>query len=199
MKTIQLVATGFLLWTSLNVSAQVSTQEPSVAVDCRSNFITLGTGINSNYGMAGVGVDIKMLDKLQVGLSGGIGSWGFKTAGELRYFYNGCMQQGSALTAGLAYATGLPEMEIEMELSNEETKTVKLELNAQTNLQLAWYRAFKVQQNHRIFIQAGYSFPINGISYRVISGETLSDASKMVVRMIAPGGIIVAVGFGFGI
>jgi hypothetical protein len=199
MKTIQLVATGFLLWTSLNVSAQVSTQEPSAAVECRSNFITLGTGINSNYGMAGVGVDIKMLDKLQVGLSGGIGSWGFKTAGELRYFYSGCMQQGSALTAGLAYATGLPEMEIEMELSNEETKTVKLELNAQTNLQLAWYRAFKVQQNHRIFIQAGYSFPINGISYRVISGETLSDASKMVVRMIAPGGIIVAVGFGFGI
>lgn len=199
MKTIQLVATGFLLWTSLNACAQVNTQEPSAAVECRSNFITLGTGINSNYGMAGVGVDIKMLDKLQVGLSGGIGSWGFKTAGELRYFYSGCMLQGSALTAGLAYATGLPEMEIEMELSNEETKTVKLELNAQTNLQLAWYRAFKVQQNHRIFIQAGYSFPINGISYRVISGETLSDASKMVVRMIAPGGIIVAVGFGFGI
>jgi hypothetical protein len=199
MRTIQLVATGFLLWTSLNVSAQVSTQEPSAAVDCRSNFITLGTGINSNYGMAGVGVDIKMLDKLQVGLSGGIGSWGFKTAGELRYFYSGCMQQGSALTAGLAYATGLPEMEIEMELSNEETKTVKLELNAQTNLQLAWYRAFKVQQNHRFFIQAGYSFPISGISYRVISGETLSDVSKTTVRMMAPGGIIVAVGLGFGI
>jgi hypothetical protein len=199
MKTIQLVATGFLLWTSLNACAQVNTQEPSATVECRSNFITLGTGINSNYGMAGVGVDIKMLDKLQVGLSGGIGSWGFKTAGELRYFYSGCMQQGSALTAGFAYATGLPEMEIEMELSNEETKTVKLELNAQTNLQLAWYRAFKVQQNHRFFIQAGYSFPISGISYRVISGETLSDVSKTTVRMMAPGGIIVAVGFGFGI
>ena len=199
MKTIQLLATGFLLWASLNACAQVNTQEPSATVECRSNFITLGTGINSNYGMAGVGVDIKMLDKLQVGLSGGIGSWGFKTAGELRYFYSGCMQQGSALTAGVAYATGLPEMEIEMELSNEETKTVMLELNAQTNLQLAWYRAFKVQQNHRFFIQAGYSFPISGISYRVISGETLSDTSKMVVRMIAPGGIIVAVGFGFGI
>ncbi len=102
MKTIQLLATGFLLWTSLNACAQVNTQEPSATVECRSNFITLGTGINSNYGMAGVGVDIKMLDKLQVGLSGGIGSWGFKTAGELRYFYSGCMQQGSALTAGVA-------------------------------------------------------------------------------------------------
>ncbi len=199
MKTIQLLATGFFLWATLNACAQVNTQEPSVAPECKSNYITLGTGINSNYGMAGVGVDIKMLDKLQVGLSGGIGSWGFKTAGELRYFYSGCMQQGSALTAGLAYATGLPEMEIEMELSNEETKTVKLELNAQTNLQLAWYRAFKVQQNHRFFIQAGYSFPISGISYRVISGETLSDVSKTTVRMMAPGGIIVAVGFGFGI
>ena len=199
MKTIQLVTTGFLLWAGLSACAQVNMQEPSTAPACKSNFITLGTGINSNYGMAGVGVEIKMLDKLQFGLSGGIGSWGFKTAGELRYFYSGCMQQGSALTAGLAYATGLPEMDIEMELSNEETKTVKLELNAQTNLQLAWYRAFKVQQNHRFFIQAGYSFPISGISYRVISGETLSDVSKTTVRMMAPGGIIVAVGFGFGI
>ncbi|MFM2202176.1 MAG: hypothetical protein RL040_1376 [Bacteroidota bacterium] len=199
MKTIQLAATGFFLWTSLNVFAQVNTQEPNVAPDCKSTFLTLGTGINSNYGMIGVGADIKVLDKLQVGLSGGIGSWGFKTAGELRYFYSGCMQQGSALTAGVAYATGLPEMEIEMELSNEETKTVMLELNAQTNLQLAWYRAFRVQQNHRFFIQAGYSFPISGISYRVISGETLSDVSKTTVRMMAPGGIIVAVGFGFGI
>ena len=199
MKTIQLAIMGFFLMTSLYVSAQVNTQEPSATTECKSTFITLGTGINSNYGMVGVGADFKVLDKVQVGLSGGIGSWGFKTAGELRYFYSGCMQQGSALTAGVTYATGLPEMEIEMELSNEETKTVKLELNSQTNLQLAWYRAFKIQQNHRFFLQAGYSFPISGISYRVISGETLSDVSKTTVRMMAPGGVILAVGFGFGI
>lgn len=199
MKTIQLAIMGFFLMTSLYVSAQLNTQEPSATTECKTTFITLGTGINSNYGMVGVGADFKVLDKVQVGLSGGIGSWGFKTAGELRYFYSGCMQQGSALTAGVTYATGLPEMEIEMELSNEETKTVKLELNSQTNLQLAWYRAFKIQQNHRFFLQAGYSFPISGISYRVISGETLSDVSKTTVRMMAPGGVILAVGFGFGI
>lgn len=199
MKTIHIALLGFLMMISLESVAQMTPQEPTSNAPCKSTFITLGTGINSNYGIIGLGADIKVLDKLQVGLSGGLGSWGFKTAGELRYFYNGCMQQGSALTAGVAYATGLPEMEIEMELSNEETKTVMLELNAQTNLQLAWYRAFKVQQNHRFFVQAGYSFPISGISYRVISGETLSDVSKSTVRMMAPGGIILAVGFGFGI
>lgn len=179
--------------------AQLNPQEITPAVPCKSTFITLGTGINSNYGIIGLGADIKVLDKLQVGLSGGLGSWGFKTAGELRYFYSGCMQQGSALTAGVAYATGLPEMETEMELSNEETKTVKLELSAQTNLQVAWYRAFKIQENHRFFVQVGYSFPVSGISYRVISGETLSDASKTTMRMMAPGGVIIATGFGFGI
>lgn len=198
MKTLHIASLALMVMISLDLSAQLNQQEAAISAPCRSTFITLGTGINSNYGIIGLGADIKVLDKLQVGLSGGLGSWGFKTAGELRYFYNGCLQQGSALTAGLAYATGLPEMETEMELSNEETKTVKLELEAQTNLQLAWYRAFKVQENHRFFVQVGYSFPVSGISYRVISGETLSDASKTTMRMIAPGGVLVATGFGFG-
>jgi hypothetical protein len=199
MKTTRLIFLAAIVACGVNLFAQSTDQNANQATNCKNTFVTLGTGLNSNYGVIGIGADIKVLDKIQVGLSGGIGSWGFKTAGELRYFYNGCMQHGSALTAGVTYATGLPEMEIEMELSNEETKTVMLELNAQTNLQLAWYRAFKVQQNHRFFVQAGYSFPISGISYRVISGETLSDVSKTTVRMMAPGGIIVAVGFGFGI
>jgi len=199
MKTIQLIIAICIMTLKAGAQNQSGTEKTNVDQSCETTFITLGTGLNSNYGLAGLGVDFKLMDKVQGSVSGGLGSWGFKTAGELRYFYSGCMQQGSALTAGVAYATGLPEMDIEMELSNEETKTVKLELNAQTNLQLAWYRAFKVQQNHRFFVQAGYSFPISGISYRVISGETLSDVSKTTVRMMAPGGIIVAVGFGFGI
>ncbi|MFN5620567.1 MAG: hypothetical protein ACK478_04635 [Flavobacteriales bacterium] len=198
MKTTRLIFLAAILVRSVNLSAQSTDQDANQATNCKNTFVTLGTGLNSNYGVIGIGADIKVLDKVQVGLSGGIGSWGFKTAGELRYFYNGCMQHGSALTAGVAYATGLPEMETEMELSNEETKSVKLELNAQTNLQLAWYRAFRIQQNHRFFIQAGYSFPITGVSYRVISGETLSDTSKAGMKMLAPGGILIATGFGFG-
>ena len=190
---------GFFSLVSLAVSAQLGPQDLSTTPACKSTFVTLGTGLNSNYGIIGIGADIKVLDNVQVGLSGGLGSWGFKTAGEVRYFYSGCMQQGSALTAGVAYATGLPEMETEMELSNEQTKTVKLQLNAQTNLQLSWYRAFRIQENHRFFIQAGYSFPITGVSYRVISGETLSDTSKASMKMIAPGGVILSAGFGFGI
>lgn len=199
MRTIQKFAVGLLVLSISTAQAQVNEKEAKLPEVCKTTFLTLGTGINSNYGIAGVGADFKVLDKVQLGLSGGIGSWGFKTAGEFRYFYSGCMQRGSAVTAGVSYATGLPEMEIEMELSNDETRTVELELNAQTNLQISWYRSFAIIQNHRFFLQAGYSFPISGISYRVISGETLSDASKSTIRMMAPGGVIIAAGIGFGL
>lgn len=178
--------------------AQNTQQASEPTQTCETTYITLGTGINSNYGIVGIGADFKLLEKVQLGLSGGLGSWGFKTAGEFRYFYSGCMQQGSAFTAGVAYASGLPEMQTDMELANAETKTVKLKLGAQTNLQLSWYRAFKVMDHHRFFVQVGYSFPITGITYTVTSGETLSDTSKSTMKMMAPGGIIVATGFGFG-
>jgi len=163
-----------------------------------TTYVSLGAGINSNYGIVGIGADFKLLEKVQLGLSAGLGSWGFKTAGEFRYFYSGCMQQGSAFTAGVAYASGLPEMQTDLELSNAETRTVKLKLGAQTNMQLSWYRAFKIMDHHRFFVQVGYSFPITGITYTVTSGETLSDTSKSTMKMMAPGGIIIATGFGFG-
>jgi hypothetical protein len=44
----------------------------------------------------------------------------------------------------------------------------------------------------------GYSFPITGINYKVTSGESLSDLSKTTMKMMAPGGVLVATGFGFG-
>jgi hypothetical protein len=198
MKTIRLLAFLLGLLFYVEFFAQSSLKDTGVIPPCETTFVTLGTGLNSNYGIIGVGVDFKLLEKLQGAVSGGLGSWGFKSAGELRYFYSGCMQKGSAIAAGIAYASGLPEMETELELSNAESKNVTLELGAQTNLQLSWYKSYAIKEHHRFFFQVGYSFPITGINYKVTSGETLSDLSKTTMRMMAPGGVLLATGFGFG-
>lgn len=198
MKTIRRIAVVCSLFLGVDMFGQTSLQETGVIPPCETIFITLGTGLNSNYGIAGIGVDFKLMDKLQGAVSGGMGSWGFKSAGELRYFYSGCMQKGSALAVGLAYASGLPEMETEMETIADETKTVTLELGAQTNLQVSWYKSYAVKEHHRFFFQVGYSFPITGVDYTVTSGESLSDVSKTTMKMLAPGGVLVATGFGFG-
>lgn len=198
MKTIKRIALACCIFLGVDTLAQTSLEEVGVIPPCESTFVTLGTGLNSNYGIVGIGIDFKLTQKLQGSVSGGIGSWGFKSAGELRYFYSGCMQKGSAIAAGIAYASGLPEMETELELSNEESKNVTLELGAQTNLQLSWYKSYAIKEHHRFFFQLGYSFPITGISYKVTSGETLSDVSKTAMKMMAPGGVLVATGFGFG-
>ena len=198
MKTLQLT----LLLSIVMVNAIAQRETDKINIDdkliCETTFITLGTGINSNYGIMGIGADFKLMDKLQGAVSGGIGSWGFKSAGELRYFYSGCMQTGSAVAVGVAYASGLPEMETELEVSSDESKTVTLELGAQTNLQVSWYKAFAVKDHHRFFFQVGYSFPLTGVSYTVKSGEDLSEVSKTTMKMLAPGGVLVATGFGFG-
>ena len=198
MKSLHILSA--MLFMSLNMLAQ-QPSETTPALDnpmCETTFITLGTGLNSNYGIVGLGVDFKLIDKIQGSVSGGLGSWGYKSAGELRYFYSGCMQKGSAIAVGVAYATGLPEMVTDLELSTKETKSVTLELGSQTNLQVSWYKAYAIREHHRFFVQMGYSFPITGINYKVTSGETLSDVSKTTMKMLAPGGLLIATGFGFG-
>lgn len=198
MKSLHILSA--MLFMSLNMLAQ-QPSETTPALDnprCETTFITLGTGLNSNYGIVGLGVDFKLIDKIQGSVSGGLGSWGYKSAGELRYFYSGCMQKGSAIAVGVAYATGLPEMVTDLELSTKETKSVTLELGSQTNLQVSWYKAYAIKEHHRFFVQMGYSFPITGINYNVTSGETLSDVSKTSMKMLAPGGLLIATGFGFG-
>ena len=198
MKSLHILSA--MLFMSLNMLAQ-QPSEITPALDnpmCETTFITLGTGLNSNYGIVGLGVDFKLIDKIQGSVSGGLGSWGYKSAGELRYFYSGCMQKGSAIAVGVAYATGLPEMVTDLELSTKETKSVTLELGSQSNLQVSWYKAYSIKEHHRFFVQMGYSFPITGINYKVTSGETLSDVSKTTMKMLAPGGLLIATGFGFG-
>jgi hypothetical protein len=191
---------AFILLMTVKAVAQKQTDATTTDVipTCETTFVTLGTGINSNYGLIGAGVDFKLMDKMQGAVSAGLGSWGFKTAGELRYFYTGCMQKGAALAVGVAYAGGLPEMETDLELANEKTENVTLELGDQTNLQVSWYKTYAIKEHHRFFVQVGYSFPITGIDYTVTSGESLSDVSKTTMKMLAPGGVLVATGFGFG-
>jgi hypothetical protein len=198
MKTIRRIALVCCIFLGVDTFAQTSLEEAGVIPPCETTFITLGTGLNSNYGIIGVGVDFKLLEKLQGAVSGGLGSWGFKSAGEVRYFYSGCVQKGSAVAVGVAYASGLPEMETELELASEETKNVTLELASQTNLQLSWYKSYAIKEHHRFFFQVGYSFPFSDDSYKVTSGETLSDLSKTTMKMLAPGGVLIATGFGFG-
>ena len=198
MKTIRCITLVCSMLAGVDMFAQSNLQDAGVIPPCETTFITLGTGLNSNYGIAGIGVDFKLIEKLQGAVSGGLGSWGFKSAGELRYFYSGCMQKGSAIAVGVAYASGLPEMETEMETTTDDSETVTLELGAQTNLQVSWYKAYAVKEHHRFFFQVGYSFPVSDISYSVKSGETLSDVSKTSMKMLAPGGLLVATGFGFG-
>jgi hypothetical protein len=198
MKTIRFVAMVYGLLHGLNMAGQSSMEDPSVISVCESSFITAGTGINSNYGVVGIGVDFPLIDKLQGAVSGGIGTWGFKSAGELRYFYSGCIQRGSAVAVGMSYSSGLPEMNTELETASNETKTITLELGSQTNLQASWYKSYAIKKRHRFFFQVGYSFPVSGISYKVKSGEALSDVSKTTMKMLSPGGVMIATGFGFG-
>jgi hypothetical protein len=98
------------------------------------------------------------------------------------------------------HATGLSGMELEMELSNGRDEIVQLDLYAVGNVFLSFGYAWKLGKKSRFHLEGGYAIPLQTEDYyEVTSGETLSETSKTVLRMMRPGGLVIALGFDIGI
>lgn len=201
MKTLALLicALGLGLGSlAQNIPTAGTSQEDAIL--CKRYYITLGSGLNSNFGIIGVGADIGITEKIQLAGGVGIGTWGIKSGAEVRYFYSGCQQKGSALSLGIQHASGLPEFESDLEVASGQTKTVKMKLKPQNNVQVSWYHAFRTSERTRFFIQAGYSFALtSGSAYEVLSNERLSDTSETAVELLIPGGVLIAMGLGISL
>jgi hypothetical protein len=76
---------------------------------------------------------------------------------------------------------------------------VILDLHRKTNIFFSGYRFFNVGRNNRFHLQLGYSYGLRDARYTVQSGLTLTRSSDALVRVISPGGVVLGLGFSFGI
>ncbi len=163
-----------------------------------TSYIGLSTGINNSVGLIGAQLKFVISPKAMIDFGAGLGSWGYKLSANVEIMPKGI--NGIFVKAGYMHATGLEDIELEVETSGFRNEYVRFDLEPVGNVFFSVGNAWKLGKKNRFYIEGGYAIPlVTDDYYEILSGETLSDDSELLMQMMRPGGLILALGFDFGI
>jgi hypothetical protein len=162
-------------------------------------YLGLSTGINNFNGMLGINGEIKIIRNLTIAGGAGIGGWGYKFAGAVRYYLH--YPKGFCFGLGYSTATGMQGFEAELETTRPGgSQMVELNLNRANNLNLTASYQWRLGKRFRLGLDLGYAFPLQDKAWELVSDDiVLSDTSEQVMDILTPGGLILGFGFSIGL
>ena len=160
-------------------------------------YLGIGSGINNYTGLIGLSVNLRAYDKIFLQGGIGIGSWGTKMTIGLRYDLS--YKKGWSFGVGLSTCSGLKDFKTNLELQDGTTKEVLLDLNRANTLNLKATYNFMLGKNNNFYLDFGYALPLDASPWKVKDGSVISSTSNSVMAMVAPGGILLGLGFMFGL
>ncbi|HEY4785106.1 MAG TPA: hypothetical protein VIH57_03615 [Bacteroidales bacterium] len=193
MKRILLIIMCFA--TSFSINAQSTNDNKSDSLP--SFYLGLGTGINSYTGLLGISGNLRVYHKLFIQGGLGVGSWGSKMTIGLRYDMS--YQKGWSYGIGFSSCSGLTDFKTNMELTSGIKKEVTMDLLRAYTLNLKATRNWKLGKNNTFYLEFGYAIPLQSSPWRIKDGSELSSTSIAVMNTISPGGLLIGLGFTFGL
>ena len=179
----------------LKTNAQTDT--PSKGDSIKTVYIGIGSGLNNYTGLAGVSLNIRVIDRLFVQGGAGLGSWGSKLSAGLRYDLG--YDKGWSFGAGISSCSGIPNFPANLELQSGVKGDVKVDLLRANTLNLKATHNWLLGGHNIFYVEFGYAVPLQSSPWRVIDNSVISQNSKKVLDLIAPGGLLVGLGFSFGL
>jgi len=157
-------------------------------------YIGFSTGINNMVGFLGVSLDAVINENVTIGGGVGLSTWGYKWELNLQYYPKGW--RGFYMKGGYSQNSGLEDFEPEMELYGGSTEYVMMDLEPVGNAILAAGYAWKIGKYGKFYLEGGYAVPLVTGDYYTLHDESirLSSTSEDVLRILRPGGIILALG-----
>ena len=197
-KTILIIV---LVGLQLGLHAQTTTAETNSITEPRKFYLGFSTGINQGTGLIGPTVELQMIRNLTVFGGAGLGSWGSKVTGGLKYYIN--YPGNWAFGIGYSHATGVNDVTvnladgfIEGQSGQQKTKFKLLPCNT-VNISATKYWLLGKQQKNRMHLEFGYAIPTSDNRYE--TAVTLTDKGQNFMKILQPGGLILGVGFSFGL
>ncbi len=187
----------------LSAFAQNSTKSAKNATDskkCPTLFITTSTGFNNSSGLLGVGAEYEFVKQVGADAGFGIGSWGYKMNLGFQYFFKPC-HKGWTVGLGVTHCIGLSNYQTKATTIYGSDETVTLNLHPVTNFYVAthYYANLDARGRNRFYTMLGWSQALTSDRFHQTSGDPINDATTRAYNFISPGGLIVAIGFGFGL
>lgn len=191
-----LLSTALVATTTLSFAQQ--TTVPDRSSSCPKFYLGTSTGLENPSGLLGINIDVPLSSSVSIAGGAGLSNWGMKVNGEVRYYFSPC-NRGWAIAGGVTHNTGLQNFTTKLPTATGD-HDVTVNLNALTNAYLSGYKFFNVgQRGHRFHLQFGYSVRLSEDIYSVESGDVLTSEGTQVMKTLAPGGLMAAIGFTFAI
>lgn len=175
-------------------------QEPEQG-EPRKFYLGVSTGINQGTGLIGPTFEYEVAHNLTVNGAVGLASWGYKATGGIKYYLN---YPGSwAFSLGYSYATGLNDFSVEFEdgfvqgTSGKQTVIIDLLPASTVNISAIKYWLLGKQKKNRLHLELGYAIATADNRYE--TSATLTKEGKNFMTILQPGGLLLGVGFSFGL
>lgn len=178
------------------------TNAPEIpAADTVKNvYLGLGTGINSYNGMLGISIKWRLVKTLYVRGGLGTGSWGWKLSAGIHYDLKPINCWG--FCASYSLYSGAPEIHQNLETvqgKNVITKDVLLEYLPTGTINLIASRHWTIKKINFIYLDLGYAIPTVSNIYSVKDKSVITENADAVIHLMQPGGLIIGLGFMFGL
>lgn len=169
--------------------------------ECPKIYLGLSTGINNTNGLLGVNLDVPVTPTFSLGAGGGLSTWGWKAFFEGRYYFGQACNRGWAIGAGLTYNTGLSQpLEVDQDPNSLGIPPAQVTIEPVPAAFISAYRFFNIgQRGNRFYLQLGWSQRFEDKPYTSNPFRPLTTDGETVMRILSPGGVIIGVGFSFGI
>lgn len=198
MKIRKLVFTAVLLlsvWlTQFDAAAQYIDQRELP----RSTYIGLSLGMY-DYGIGLVG-EVPFGYNYSLFGNVGLGGWGYKAGAGIMY-YPSNSPFGHGFGLGYTYAGGFEGFETTLTVEpNDQEMLVALDLYGVSTLNLMYSYSWALGRSMKFALVTGYAVKLGGDTYTVKTpGVELTSESKMVLRIMQPGGLTLGLRMMFGI
>ncbi len=196
MKTILAALGLFAILHTANAQKEIT---PRPMNSDKGSYLGVGAGINDATGILGIRFDAKISPKILLGVGAGIGGWGAKIS------FNAAYQTPSNWNpfVSLTRSTGIDSLPTMLEARRDGgptfTQKITLQYNPVNTLNLGVQKQWFSRRGNRFFLNLGYAFALNtDRSYLVKTPNTeLSDVAIQTMKIIAPGGLIIGLGYQF--
>jgi hypothetical protein len=175
-------------------------------------FLGFSTGVNNISSILGGNVLVRIYHKTFVRVGVGIGMWGAKFSGGIKYDLRRDMRykKGWSLATGYGYSTGVASvgnLTLNMNSSTSvaggpttttSRKLVVRQLPVSTMSISTIYNRF-INRKVAFVFEFGYAIALQKDPWIVIEGQNDLKALKPQLKIFQPGGLILAVGMNFGL
>jgi hypothetical protein len=168
-----------------------------------TNYLGVGTGINAT-GIVGITYEHIFKEHIGTYVNMGASTWGTKIGAGGRLYLKDA--HSGAFAMNITYVTGKKGAEAQLEVVENgivNKKTVRYDLHPLEVLGFSYLKFWKMGRKARFNIEMGYAVLLSGkgnLNYTIISpGVKLSENSEKVLTLKQPGGLLLAIGFTFGL